>query len=63
VHIVACVVYGGKMPTGVAWWVMNVVSAIIMAVAGEYVCMHADMASHIEVNSPRKERPPNVNLL
>lgn len=44
---------------------MNVVSATVMAVAGEYVCMHADFASQIEVNSPRKDTRSTraVNLI
>lgn len=43
-HLLLCTFHAG-IPHSWAWWLCNVVSMLIMAILGEYLCMRAELAA------------------
>jgi protein SYS1 len=42
VHLVLCIVYSG-FPMSLTWWITISISALIMTLLGEYLCMRHEM--------------------
>ncbi|XP_003742890.1 protein SYS1 homolog [Galendromus occidentalis] len=42
-HLLACWCYNGRFPWSPGWWLLNVCSATIMCVLGEYLCIRTEM--------------------
>jgi hypothetical protein len=38
IHVVLCWMYSQQFPLAWEWWVMNVISSVLMASLGEYLC-------------------------
>uniref|UniRef100_A0A7E4UW21 Protein SYS1 homolog n=1 Tax=Panagrellus redivivus TaxID=6233 RepID=A0A7E4UW21_PANRE len=41
-HAIIVTIYNGFIPTSFTWWLLQVVSAAVMTVAGEYLCMQLE---------------------
>lgn len=41
-HLCCCVVYDG-LPDSWEWWLVNIMSLVVMALLGEYLCMRREM--------------------
>jgi len=48
-HLVACIYYNGGIPTTFSWWLINLVSTMVLCVTGEFLCMRTELQS-IPVN-------------
>ncbi|XP_065913449.1 protein SYS1 homolog [Dysidea avara] len=44
IHLIMCCVYGG-IPHSATWWIMNVVSLVVMVSLGEYLCLRSELAA------------------
>eukprot|EP00051_Salpingoeca_urceolata_P029962 m.7719 g.7719 ORF g.7719 m.7719 type:complete len:162 (-) comp3031_c0_seq1:46-531(-) len=51
-HLVATWAYTGEFPSRLSWWLMHAACVTVTALAGEYICMHADLSS-IELKEPK----------
>ncbi|CAI4221211.1 unnamed protein product [Auanema sp. JU1783] len=38
-HLVFCIIFNGSIPTFIFWWLLQIGSAVICTVLGEYLCM------------------------
>ena len=41
-HLMACTCYAG-LPSGWEWWAVNLMSLVVMALLGEFLCMRREM--------------------
>ena len=37
-HLIFCSIYNSAFPKGAAWWLVNIISLVIMDIIGEYLC-------------------------
>ena len=42
-HLVMCCFYNSAFPTTLSWWLVNLISVVIMTVLGEFLCLHSEM--------------------
>jgi len=42
-HAIACIIYSKQFPNSWTWWGINLLSLVIMAVLGEYLCMRREL--------------------
>jgi len=42
-HLCCCYLYGG-VPSSWEWWAVNVMSLVLMALLGEFLCMRRELA-------------------
>ncbi|KAF6208247.1 hypothetical protein GE061_016699 [Apolygus lucorum] len=42
-HLILCWIYNGYFPVSVFWWLLNIVSAGIMCICGELLCMRTEL--------------------
>jgi hypothetical protein len=52
-HLAACIIYNGSIPTTFSWWLINIVSTMILCVTAEFLCMRTELQS-IPVNMAPK---------
>jgi len=52
-HLIACIYYNGSFPATFSWWLINLVSTMILCVTGEFLCMRTELQS-IPVNMAPK---------
>ncbi|BES87515.1 Integral membrane protein S linking to the trans Golgi network [Nesidiocoris tenuis] len=52
-HLILCWIYNGYFPVSLFWWVLNIVSAGIMCICGELLCMRTELKA-IPLSSPPK---------
>lgn len=43
IHLLFCWVYNGSFPTTFSWWALNIASAAITCVAGEFLCLRTEL--------------------
>ncbi|KAK4475259.1 hypothetical protein MN116_000780 [Schistosoma mekongi] len=43
-HFIFCIIYSRHFPQSILWWIVNIISIIIMTVMGEFLCMRTEMA-------------------
>ncbi|XP_015789010.1 protein SYS1 homolog [Tetranychus urticae] len=43
VHLIVSWVYNGYFPNTWSWWILNVISASLMCIFGEYLCMQTEI--------------------
>ncbi|CAO1433959.1 unnamed protein product [Diamesa serratosioi] len=43
IHIVICWCYDSKFPNTLSYWMLNLVSGILMTVSGEYLCLKTEL--------------------
>lgn len=43
VHLVICWIFNGWFPNTLSWWLITVISVIMMTVLGEFLCMRTEM--------------------
>ncbi|KAK2148319.1 hypothetical protein LSH36_502g00031 [Paralvinella palmiformis] len=43
VHLVICWIFNGWFPSMLSWWLITVISVIMMTVLGEFLCMRTEM--------------------
>lgn len=43
IHLVFCWFYNNSFPTSFSWWCLNLVSASVMCVCGEFLCMKTEL--------------------
>lgn len=43
IHLIFCWVYSGSFPVTFSWWCLNIVTASIMCVCGEFLCMKTEL--------------------
>lgn len=54
-HLVACWAYNGYFPNTLTWWLVNVISVIIMTVFGEFLCLKTEMKAIPLAMGPRAD--------
>lgn len=42
-HLVICWIYNAVFPGGLSWWLTMIVSAVLMTVMGEFLCMRTEL--------------------
>lgn len=56
-HVIVTSVYNGYLPTQLTWWLLQVLSATICTVLGEYLCMRKEaLEIPLHVPAERTER-------
>lgn len=45
IHFLFTWIYNGYFPSSFSWWFLNALSVTIMCVAGEYLCLKAELKS------------------
>ncbi|XP_053201704.1 protein SYS1 homolog [Panonychus citri] len=43
IHLIISWMYNGTFPNTWSWWILNIISASVMCVGGEYLCMQTEI--------------------
>uniref|UniRef100_A0A0V0GAI9 Protein SYS1 homolog n=2 Tax=Triatominae TaxID=70999 RepID=A0A0V0GAI9_TRIDM len=52
-HLVLCWIYNGYFPTTISWWLLNIISAGIMCICGELLCMRTELKAIPLTSTPK----------